>query len=367
MEILFSLTIFAPMKDTENYNTTSCTTDASRYALVELHLHVDGSLTADDVILMAKEEGVDMPSSREELGNMLVCPEHCEDLNRYLRCFKLPIAVMQQESTIAYGVESLVRRLDAQGLLYAELRFAPQQHMMKGLTQEAIVKAAISGLRQGLANCQNGFKANLIVSCMRGKGNEQQNMETVRLAEKYLGDGVCGTDLAGAEALYPTENFRSLFAYAKSLEVPFTIHAGEAVGVESMRHAIEFGARRIGHGIRSYADAEMKQMLKDHDVCLSLCPSSNLQTKALQGVDSYSQYPMKAFFDDGVSVNISSDNMTVSNTSLRKELEHCFAAGIITLEQAERTVESAISHSFQNDAEKEELRRRVRALSDLGR
>jgi adenosine deaminase len=190
-------------------------------------------------------------------------------------------------------------------------------------------------------------------------------METVRLAGKYLGDGICGTDLAGAEALYPTENFRSLFAYAKSMEVPFTIHAGEAAGVESMRHAIEFGARRIGHGIRSHADAEMKQMLKDHDVCLTLCPSSNLQTKALQGVNSYCEYPMGAFFDDGVSVNISSDNMTVSDTSLRKELEHCFHAGIITPEQAERTVESAISHCFLSEREKEQLRRiyRNRRLS----
>ena len=345
------------MKNTNIQNLKRCATDASRYALVELHLHVDGSLTADDVIWMAKEEGVDIPSSREEVSNMLICPDHCEDLNRYLRCFKLPIAVMQQDNTVAYGVESLVSRLDAQRLLYAELRFAPQQHTKRGLTQEEIVKAAIMGLRQGLANCRNGFKANLIISCIRGKGNEEQNRETVRLAGKYLGDGICGTDLAGDEALYPTEQYRSLFAYAKSLEVPFTIHAGEAAGVESMRHAIEFGARRIGHGIRSYADAEMKQMLKDHDVCLSLCPSSNLQTKALQSVTSYDEYPIGAFFDDGVSVNISSDNMTVSNTCLRKELDRCLTTGIITPEQAALTVESAISHSFLSEREKEELKK----------
>ncbi len=353
------MTIFVPMKDTEKQNKAFCSTNASQYALVELHLHVDGSLTADDVILLAKEEGVDIPSSREELSNMLICPDHCEDLNRYLHCFILPIAVMQQTSTIAYGVESLVRRLDEQRLLYAELRFAPQQHMEKGLSQEAVVKAAIAGLHKGLAECQNGFRANLIVSCMRGKGNEEQNKETVRLAAKYLGDGICGTDLAGSEARYPTELFRSLFAYAKSMEVPFTIHAGEAAGVESMRHAIEFGARRIGHGIRSYADAEMKQMLKDNDVCLTLCPSSNLQTKALQGVTSYQEYPLGAFFDDGVSINISSDNMTVSNTSLHRELEHCFSAGIITPQQAALTVESAINHSFLSEREKEELRRRI--------
>lgn len=103
----------------------------------------------------------------------------------------------------------------------------------------------------------------------------------------------------------------------------------------------------------------MKQMLKDHDVCLTLCPSSNLQTKALQGVTDYSDYPLQAFFDDGVSINISSDNMTVSNTSLHKELEHCFAAGIITPAQAALTVESAINHSFLSKREKEVLRKRA--------
>ena len=348
------------MKDTTEQNSKRSLFDASRYALVELHLHVDGSLSADDLIWMAKEEGVEVPSSRDDLRQAAVCPDHCEDLNRYLHCFALPIAVMQQESTIAHGVESLVERLDARGMLYAELRFAPQQHLQKGLTQEAVVQAALAGLRSGLANCRNGFTANLIVSSMRGADNEAQNRETVRLAVKYLGQGICGTDLAGAEALYPTERFRGLFAYAKSLGVPFTIHAGEAAGVESMRHAIEFGARRIGHGIRSHADAEMKQMLIDHDVCITLCPSSNLQTKALSDVSELRDYPLATFFDDGVSVNISSDNMTVSDTTLRKELQRCFDAGILTPRQAELVVESAISHSFLSDDEKAVLRKKAR-------
>lgn len=348
------------MKDTNDHTSPIATPDASRYALVELHLHVDGSLSADDVIWMAKEEGVDVPPSRAELRQLLVCPEHCEDLNRYLHCFALPIAVMQQESTIAHSVESLVKRLDSQDMLYAELRFAPQQHLQKGLTQEHVVQAAIAGLRRGLAACSHGFTANLIVSCMRGADNEEANRETVRLAAKYLGEGICGTDLAGAEALYPTQRFQRLFAYAKSLDVPFTIHAGEAAGVESMRHAIDFGTRRIGHGIRSYADATMKQMLKDHDVCITLCPSSNMQTKALRDVTDLRDYPLPTFLNDGVSVNISSDNMTVSGTTLRKELQKCFDAGILTPQQAELTVESAISHSFLSDSEKAALRLKAR-------
>lgn len=343
----------------DNPSTPSSMTDVSRYALVELHLHVDGSLSAEDVMWMAKEEGVDVPSTPSEIYQLLSCPEDCKDLNRYLQCFQLPISVMQIPDTMAFSVESLVRRLDAMGLLYAEIRFAPQQHMEKGLSQEEVVKAAIDGLRHGLSNCVNGFKANLIISCMRGRGNEAENMETVRLGELFLGEGVCAIDLAGAEALYPTENFRDLFARARAAGVPFTIHAGEAAGVESMRHAIDFGASRIGHGVRSFNDEGMKALLKAKDVCLTLCPTSNLQTRALAGVTSLEDYPLPAFLDSGVSVNISTDNMTVSNTTLRKEFQKLFDAGILTCAGAEAIVESAISHSFLSEKEKEDLRKKA--------
>ena len=147
----------------ENPSTPSHTTDASLYALVELHLHVDGSLSAEDVMLMAKEEGVDVPSTTKEVYDLLSCPEDCKDLNRYLKCFRLPLTVMQMPSTIAYSVESLVKRLDEMQLLYAEIRFAPQQHVEKGLSQDEVVRAAIDGLRRGLASCVNGFKAILIL------------------------------------------------------------------------------------------------------------------------------------------------------------------------------------------------------------
>lgn len=343
----------------ENPSTPSPTTDASRYALVELHLHLDGSLSAEDVMLMAKEEGVDVPSTTKEIYDLLSCPEDCKDLNRYLKCFRLPLSVMQMPSTIAYSVESLVKRLDEMQLLYAEIRFAPQQHVEKGLSQDEVVRAAIDGLKSGLAGCVNGFKANLILSCMRGRGNETENMETVHLGEKYLGDGVCGIDLAGAEALYPTEDFRELFEHAHAIGVPFTIHSGEAAGVESMRHAIDFGTRRIGHGIRSHDNEEMKALLKAKDVCLTLCPTSNLQTRALKGVTLLEDYPLSSFLNSGVSINIATDNMTVSNTTLQKEFQRLFDAGILTSAGAEAIVKSAISHSFISEKEKEELRKKA--------
>lgn len=163
------------------------------------------------------------------------------------------------------------------------------------------------------------------------------------------------TDLAGAEALFPTANYKDLFAYAKEQGVPFTIHAGEADGVESMKLAIEYGAQRLGHGVRSWNDNDMKALLKQKDICLTLSPSSNLQTKAVEGVTTMSQYPLEAFLSAGVPVCINTDNMTVSNTTVENEFQKLYDAGILTKEDAKLMVRTAIRHTFLSETEKEEL------------
>ena len=335
-----------PQEDTEAL--------AGRYALVDLHLHLDGSLSMEDVRYMAGIEDVALPQDSSELARLLNCPEDCEDLNDYLTCFDLPVSVMQSRTTIAYSVSSLVKRLDAQGLVYAEICYAPQLHLQKGLTQDEVVAASIEGLREGLSACRNGFKANLILCCMRGEGNDELNMETVRMAKKYLGQGIVALDLAGAETLYPTANYRETFAYARELGVPFTIHAGEADGVESMNEAMDFGARRIGHGIRSWNDATTRARVKAEDICLAFTPTSNLQTKAVD-VKSMAEYPLRVFLNEGIPVCINTDNMTVSGTTLRREFQKLFDAGLLTADEAETIVETAIRHTFVSEAEQEEL------------
>lgn len=329
---------------------------ATDYALVDLHLHLDGSLTPDDIVHMAAMEGVEVPQNPDELRQNLTCPDHCESLNSYLKCFRLAGSTMQSHETIAYAMESLVERIDSQGIIYAEIRYAPQKHLRKGLTQDEVVRASLQGLEKGMANSRNGIKANIILSCMRGETNDALNAETVRLAKKYLGQGVCGTDLAGAEALYPTSKYRELFAVARDLGLPFTIHAGEADGVKSMQLAIEYGARRIGHGIRAYNDPTTKELLKQRDICLECCPTSNMQTKALEEVTTLSQYPLQQFLNDGVAICINTDNMTVSDTTVANELQKLHEAGILTATQAETMVQNAINHAFITDAEKAELK-----------
>lgn len=350
------LTLAACSDDTPTVDVA--TPDASKYALVDLHLHLDGSLTPEDVIEMAKLGGTldDLPSTDPtELKKRLTCPENTKDLTEYLKCFDLPISVMQSEAPIAYSVESLVKRLDAQGLIYAEIRFAPQMHVQKGLTQEEVVQAAIKGLNKGLSESHT-IKANLILCCMRGDGsNDAANKETIDLTKKYLGRGVVATDLAGAEALYPTSYYRATFEYATQQSVPFTIHAGEADGVESMNLALDYGAKRIGHGIRCWNDAATMARLKQMDVCLDLCPKSNLDTHALEGVTTIAQYPLPTLLLNGVPVTINTDDMAVSDTNLKSEFQRLFDAKILTVQQAEKIVETSISHAFLPASEKAEL------------
>lgn len=332
-----------------------------KYSLIDLHLHLDGSLTADDVIKMAELSKIKLDfENKNELEKALICPADCKDLNEYLNCFSLPILVMQSKEAISYSVYSLVKRLAIQGLIYAEIRFAPQNHISQGLTQEAVVEAAIDGLKKGTRSTK--MFAKLILCCMRGNKNKNENMKTIDVAGEYLGNEVVAVDLAGAEGLYKTENFRDVFEYAYKLGIPFTIHAGEADGIESMKCAIDFGARRIGHGIRCYNNDEMKSILVKNNIALELCPTSNLQTRAVDGIKSIYDYPVEMFLDEGVCATINTDNMTVSNTSLDNEFCNLFKKETFNCDYAKRLIFNSINSIFADDETKEILLSKVNAI-----
>ncbi|MBQ7802117.1 MAG: adenosine deaminase [Oscillospiraceae bacterium] len=310
---------------------------AGRFALIDLHLHLDGSLSLRTVRELASMQCISVPESDHELLGMLQVGPDCRDLNEYLEKFDFPCALLQTEAAITVAVRNLCRELEDQGLLYAEIRFAPQLHTMQGLTQAEVVRAAVAGLRQ----C--GLRANLILCCMRGKQNHAENLETVSVAAEYLGRGVCAVDLAGAEALFPTEDFGELFSFAAERCVPFTIHAGEADGPESVRTALGFGARRIGHGVRSVEDETLLRRLADEGITLELCPTSNLNTNIFERIQDY---PLPRLLDSGVRVTINSDNLTVSNVSLRSELELICRTFSLSAWQAWQLARNAAEASF---------------------
>ena len=282
------------------------------YGLIDLHLHLDGSLSLESVRDLAKMQNIPVESDDEKLLKMLQVGPDCKDLNEYLEKFAFPGSLLQKPEAITRSVENLRKELKDQGLLYAEIRFAPQLHLLKGLTQRQVVEAAVEGLKA------DGVKAELILCCMRGAGNHEENLETVRLTAEFLGKGVCATDLAGAEALFPNPGFEDLFALARELKVPYTIHSGEALGPESVYQALAFGTKRLGHGVRSVEDPALLKRLAEEGVTLELCPTSNLNTNIFASI---TEYPLVALMNAGVRVTLNTDNIMVSGVTLQSEWE----------------------------------------------
>lgn len=316
---------------------------------IDLHLHLDGAVTVDIAKKLAKLQGIALPTDDDgELRSMLSVPADCTSLNDFLSCFALPDSLMQTEEGLSEAVRLVMDEAMSQGVIYAELRFAPQLHTDGGMTQEQAVLAALDGLKR------SALKGNLILCCMRGEGNEDANFETLELAKKYLVEdgGVAAIDLAGAEALFPTKNYRTLFARAKEYGVPFTIHAGEADGADSIRDAIDFGACRIGHGVRCYEDAELLELVIERGIPFEMCPTSNRQTHAVESMDDY---PFMDYLEKGVKVTLNTDDPAIEGTTLAEEYRYMEDTFGLTLEQEKLLLKNAVDAAFTSDSVKSEL------------
>ena len=323
----------------------------SSCALIDLHVHLDGSIPLPAAVQLAAEEGLDF--SLAELQEKIQVPAHCQDLNQYLATFELPLKLMQSAQGIRTVAKAFHEQLDAEGILYAEPRFAPGSLTAGGLSQQEVLEAALAGRADFYAeHPQSALHTAYIICAMRGTGEElkHKNEESIDLAAAYLGNGVVAADLAGAEALFVTENFSSLFAEAQRKDVPFTIHAGEAAGPESIKAALRLGAQRIGHGIRSLEDTGVIQDLKAAKVALEICPTSNLQTRIFESIE---RFPLEQLLDAGLTVTINTDNMTVSNTTLSHEFEllqqHCGLDKNTARELAENAARAIFSDSSEKD------------------
>lgn len=318
---------------------------------IDLHNHLDGSLPVATVLELAEMSGVALPADTVEgIRAYLTVEPDCTSLNEYLEKFAIPVSVLQTEACLEKAVYDTMKDLDARNVAYAELRFAPGQHMQCGLTQEQVTAAAVRGLNKAVSELS--IRGQLILCCMRG-AEEAVNLETIDVTGKFLGKGVCCADLAGAEALFPTADYKQLFAYAAEQGIPYVIHAGEADGPESMWAAIEMGAKRIGHGIAAIRDAKLMAYLKEYQIPLEVCVTSNVQTK---GAASYEDHPILRMLNDGIKVTVNTDNMTVSGTDLDREINLLYERLGMTAEQECAMLENSIQAALLSDVEKDALR-----------
>ena len=303
---------------------------------VELHIHLDGAVNMNTI---QKLSGMNI----EDIRNGMVAPDKCLNLSEYLTKFDLPGSFMQSKENITLITKDVVDYFESQNIIYAEVRFAPMFHTKNGLSYDEIIAAVLTGLRSN-----PNVKCNLICCAMRGFPLED-NKKTVDAVKRWLGIGVVALDLAGAEDKYPTSDYYELFEYAKEQGVPVICHAGENGSYNEVDKAIEFGALRIGHGIHSIESIDTINKLKENNIILEVCPTSNVQTNS---VDTYENHPIKKLIDSGVQVCINTDNKTVSNVTLNEEYIKLYQVFGFDVNNFKDFNINAINHSFLSDVVK---------------
>lgn len=306
---------------------------------IELHLHLDGSVEISRISNITNE-------NIQSLKNKMIAKEKCQNLSEYLTKFDIPLSCMQTKENLITIAKELVDYLETQNVIYAEIRFAPMFHTQKDLSYEEVVESVLKGL-----NMNKKVKTNLILCMMRGMPKEN-NLKTIDIAEKYLNKGVCALDLAGAEDKYPLNEYVDLFEIIKKKNIPYTIHAGENGNHKEIELAINIGTKRIGHGIHAYESTETQKLLKEKNILLEICPTSNIQTNA---IDKYINHPIYNFYKEGLNICINTDNKTVSNITLNEEYLKLYNTFNFTIKDFKQMNINAIKNSFLTKEEQEEL------------
>jgi len=309
-------------------------------AKIDLHCHLDGSL-----MLKSMSEILGREVREEEIQ----VSDNCTSLAEYLQKFDLPISCIQTEAGIKKSAKDFLLGLQKDNIKYIEARFAPFFSCGEGLSYKQVMESVLEGLKE--ASEKTGILYQVIACNMRHL-DEETNIRMMRECREFLGEGLCAIDLAGDEKSRPNALFGNLFAEAKKLDYPYTIHAGECGSVQSILDAVEMGAKRIGHGIAMMGNTEVQKLLANKRIGVEMCPISNYQTKALQPEDIY---PIREFSKTGVLAAINTDNRTVSNTSITREMEFLNERFGIVEEELYQYQMNAVDATFCDDAMKHEI------------
>ncbi|WP_030441701.1 adenosine deaminase [Actinoplanes subtropicus] len=296
-----------------------------------LHDHLDGGLRPETILELADAVGHPLPAAdAEALRNWFVAAADSGSLERYLETFAHTVAVMQTEAGLHRVARECALDLSADGVVYAEVRYAPEQHLESGLSLDAVVDAVQAGFVDGCAEAAalgRPIRVGVLLTAMRHAARSQ---EIAELAVRYRDAGVVGFDIAGAEAGFPPTRHLDAFEYLQRENFHFTIHAGEAFGLPSIWQAIQWcGADRLGHGVRLVDDitgspaagdavlGRLAAYVRDKRIPLELCPSSNVQTGAAASI---AEHPIGLLHDLRFRVTVNTDNRLMSGTSMSREM-----------------------------------------------
>jgi adenosine deaminase len=294
---------------------------------VLLHDHLDGGLRPQTVLELAGEVGHRLPAGdAESLAEWFAESADSGSLVRYLETFEHTVGVMQTAEGIERVARECVADLAADGVVYAEIRYAPEQHVSAGLSLDEVVGAVRSGFEAGMVDSGGRIVVRQLLTAMR---HQARSREIAELAVAWRDCGVVGFDIAGAEAGFPPTRHLDAFEYLQRQNSHFTIHAGEAFGLPSIWEAIQWcGADRLGHGVRIVDDisvdddgqahlGRLAAYVRDKRIPLELAPSSNVQTGAASSIDTH---PIGLLTDLRFRVTVNTDNRLMSQTSMTGEM-----------------------------------------------
>ncbi|WP_353081205.1 adenosine deaminase [Tessaracoccus lapidicaptus] len=301
---------------------------------VALHDHLDGGLRPGTIVDLAAERRLPLPEAEADLlSDWFYRSADSGSLPRYLETFEVTVSVMQTKDALTRVAREFVEDMAADGVVYAETRWAPEQHLRGGLTLDEAVAAVQRGLDDGMAGTANRGTPVHVRQILASMRQAEPTLTIARLVADWLGRGVVGFDLAGPEAGFPASRYREAIAHVRSAGGRVTIHGGEAAGLESIRDALDCGAERLGHGVRLIDDiagselGPLARQVRDRDITLEVCPTSNLQTGVAASI---AQHPFAQLMASGLPVTVSCDNRLMSRTSLTRELvelDHTFRLG----------------------------------------
>ncbi len=309
--------------------------DLKKIPKIELHVHLDGSLNIDKISEITKED-------KKVLEEKMTAGEKLSSLKDYLDKFDYAVSLLQIPDLIRKLASSLREDLIKDNVIYAEVRYAPLKHISY-ISMDEFIDIVYEEL-----NKDKKLKVKLIL-CMMRNDSKLNNMKVINLAKKHLKKEVVGIDLAGDEDSYPTKDFKDLFDYANELKIPITIHSGESTNYKEVEASLNMHAKRIGHGIRSIDNFDLINKLKDNNILLELCPTSNVQTNS---VDIYKNHPIKLFSLLGVTYSINTDNRLVSEIDLSREYKKLIDNRLVTIEGIIKSNLNAIKYSFLTEEEK---------------
>ena len=326
---------------------------------VALHEHLDGGVRPATIVEIAAEIGHELPADgAAAVGAWFEESASSGSLPRYLETFVHTVAVMQRPEDLARVAREAVVDLATDGCVYAELRWAPEQHLAAGLSMREAVDAVQSGIEQGQVEAREAGHPVVVGQLLTAMRHAMRGLEVAEIAVERRDAGVAGFDIAGAEDGFPPILHLQAFEYLRENNAHFTIHAGEAFGLPSIWQAIQrCGAERLGHGVRIVDDidfdapggpvlGDLAAYIRDTRIPLEMCPSSNLQTGAVHGMTSIADHPIGPLKELGFRVTVNCDNRLMSGTSMSREMQLLVDAFDYTLADLQWFTVNAMKSAF---------------------